>query len=246
MSREELTTLGETPALVVVPSAEHGEGGRGTVLLLHGLGESKEWRLREARWLAERGYLTIVLDAVGHGPRRSPDLEQCLGPEGGEGSYADVVRRTAEELSSVVAIAAERGWVRPGCLGACGISMGGAALFGAVSSDCSFDAVATIVASPKWRHTADSPHQRHDRFFPTALLMQCAGADSVISTPHTRDLHRALVPKYASSPERLRYVEYDAEGHVPTAPAWLCIWHEVFAWFDRFLRPTSGVSSTSR
>jgi dienelactone hydrolase len=240
MSREHLTTLGETPALVVCAGRESAAVKRGTVLVLHGLGGSKERQRPEAGSLAGRGYLAIALDAVGHGARRYPDFEDRFAPDRAELSFFEVVQRTAEELPSVLEALARRGWTRPGRLGACGISMGGAVLFGASTRSCTFNAVATIVASPRWRHTEDSPHERLDCYYPTPLLMQTAGSDTTVGPCDARDLHLALLPRYASSPDRLRYVEHTNEEHLLSEPAWTRAWNSVLEWFERFLKPPRG------
>jgi hypothetical protein len=89
-----------------------------------------------------------------------------------------------------------------------------------MSSHCAFDAAAAAVASPRWLHVAESPHERLDRFFPTALLMQTAALDATEPPSDARELHEALVPHYASAPERLRYLEYPSEHHMLSKRAW--------------------------
>lgn len=233
--REYLVTLAEMPALAVAAEAPAAAAKRGTVLVLHGLTGSKETQRTEAHALAERGYLAVAIDAVGHGARRYSDFDDRFSPERAEHSFFDVVQRTADELPSVLDALARLGWTRPGRVGACGISMGGFILFGAMSSHSAFNAVATVVASPRWLHVADSPHERLDRFFPTPLLIQTAGNDPVVSPSGARELYEKLMPRYASAPERLHYIEYPDEGHMLSEPAWRLAWAEVLDWFGRFL-----------
>lgn len=232
--REHATTLGEAPALLVFTGPEPAAVARGTVLLLHGLGGSKEVQRTEAHSLADHGHLAVVVDAVGHGARRYPDFEHRFAPARAERSYHEVVQRTAQELPAILQDLTDRALARPGYLGACGISMGGAILFGAIRA---FDAAATLVASPRWRHAPESPHERLDRFFPTPLLVQTAGSDTTVPPADARDLHAALLPRYAQAPDRLRYVEHPGEEHMLSGPAWARAWSEVLAWFDRFLAP---------
>ena len=234
--QEHLVTLAQVPALVVAAEPPAAAAERGTVLVLHGLTASKETQRTEAHSLAERGYLAVAIDAVGHGARRYRDFEARFSAEHGERSFFDVVQRTADELPSVLDALARLGWTRPGCIGACGFSMGGFILLGAMSSRCAFDAVATVVASPRWLHVPESPHERLDRFFPTPLLMQTAGDDLVVSPSAARELHGALTPRYDSAPERLRYVEYPGEDHMVSEPTWRLAWNEILTWFARFLR----------
>lgn len=232
---EQLITLAGVPALVASIEDPSETAGRGTVLLLHGLTGTKEVQRTEAHALAHHGYLAVTLDAVGHGSRRYPDFDERFAADG-DRSFFEIVQRTADELPAVIAALAGLGWARPGQLGACGISMGGFILFGAVSAGCAIDVAATIVASPRWRHVPESPHQQLERYFPTPLLMQTGSADLTVSPDGARDLHRELLSRYASVPERLRYLEHEGEGHMFSPPAWHRAWDEVLAWFGRFLR----------
>jgi len=92
------------------------------------------------------------------------------------------------------------------------------------------------VASPRWRQVEPSPHEQLDRYFPTPLFMQTASDDATVSPFAARGLHRALVPRYAAAPDRLRYLEHPGEGHMMSAAAWQRTWGETLAWFERFLR----------
>jgi len=234
--QEHLITLAEVPALVASIGAPTAAAERGTVLVLHGLTASKEVQRTEAHSLAAQGYLAVTIDAVGHGARHYHDFDDRFSPERGERSFFEVVQRTADELPSVLEALDQRGWTRPGRLGAFGFSMGGFILFGAMSSHCAFDAAATVVASPRWLHVPESPHERLDRFFPTPLLLQTAELDTTVPPSDARDLHQALMRRYASAPERLRYVEYPGEHHMLSEPAWRLSWAEVLDWFERFLK----------
>jgi uncharacterized protein len=238
--RDRLTTLGTAPALLVSDRPEREAAEQGTVLLLHGLSASKEVQYKEACSLAGRGYLSVVTDAVGHGARRYPDFEEHFSASGEEieRRFFAVVKQTVDELPGVVGALRAEGLVKEGRLGACGISMGGAILFGAMSGLCAFDAAVTLVATPVWQCTADSPHERLERFFPTPLLMQTCSEDHVVPPGEARALFEALAPRYAGSPDRLRYVEHPGEGHMFSPSGWGRAWGATVEWFDRFLRST--------
>lgn len=233
---EHATTLAGAPALVMTERPPEEAAQRGTVLLWHGFTGSKEVQRTEAISLARHGYLAITLDAVGHGDRRFPDFDRRFVPELADRSFFQVVQQTAAEVPAVLEALRERDWAVPGRLGGCGISMGGAILFGAIASGCRFDAAAPIVASPVWRHAPFSPHQRLDRFFPTPLLVQTAADDEVVAPGESRALCEALAPRYASAPERLRYVEHPGEQHMFSEAGWGRAWGAVLDWFDRSLR----------
>jgi uncharacterized protein len=233
--REQVISLAGVPALAVASGAPGAAAERGTILLLHGLTAAKEVQRTEASSLADHGYLAVTIDAVGHGARRYADFDARFADDRGEASFFEVVRRTAEEIPAVLAALTDLGWTRPGRVGACGISMGGFILFGAITARCALDAVATIVASPRWLHGPTSPHAELDRFFPTPLLMQTGAHDPVVPPADAHDLHEALAPRYASAPDRLRYLEHAGEAHMFSERAWRRAWGEVPTWFDRHL-----------
>lgn len=247
--REQTTMLAGVPALATSVGVAEQAAERGTVLILHGLTASKEAQHLDARSLAERGYLAVALDAVGHGERRYVDFDARFSeadPDRGERSFFEVVQQSAVELPIVLEAMAARGWARPGRVGAVGISMGGFILFGAVAARCRLDAVATIVASPVWRRGDRSPHQQLGRFFPTPLLMVTGADDPVVPPSPARELHAQLVPRYEAAPERLRYLECAGEGHMFSKPAWDQAWGDVCGWFDRFLvEPAASAAGDS-
>ena len=236
LPREQRVLLGETPALVVGDGPTLAPGPRGTVVLIPGLGGSKEVQRPEAQLLAWQGYLAVILDAVGHGERRYPDFEHRFSPDQWDASFREVVSRTAEELSRVLGALAERGGSRPGAVGVCGISMGGAILYEALGAKLALDAAVAIIAPPP---RGPQVHERLEHFFPTPLLMQTAGADSLVPAHEARELHHALLPRYASAPERLRYFEHPGEEHTFTEAGWGRAWEEVLGWFNRFM-PVAG------
>lgn len=240
--REQTTSLAGVPALITSAGSPEQAAERGTVLILHGLTANKEAQHRDSRSLAERGYLAIALDAVGHGERRYLDFDARFAaddPARGERSFFAIVQQTAAELSVVLEGMARRGWAHRGRVGAVGFSMGGFVLFGAVAERCALDAVATIVASPVWRGPdvapGDSPHQQLGRFFPTPLLMVTGANDPVVPPTGARELHAQLVPRYAKAPERLSYLECAGEEHMFSPAAWDLAWGQVCGWFERFL-----------
>lgn len=125
--REQVISLADVPALAVASGAPGTAAERGTILLLHGLTAAKEVQRTEAYSLADRGYLAVTIDAVGHGARPYADFDARFAADRGEASFFEIVRRTAAEIPAVLAALADLGWTHPGRVGACGISMGGRA-----------------------------------------------------------------------------------------------------------------------
>ena len=235
---EQLAALAGVPALVASTGDPARAAMRGTVLLLHGFTARKEVQRTEAHSLARHGYLAVTLDAVGHGERAYPDFAARFPPadlDRFDRAFFAVVAAGAAELAAVVAALGERAWAHPGRVGACGISMGGFTLLGAITAGCPLAAAVAIVASPCWRMQPRSPHAELDRYYPTPLLLHTGERDDVVAPDDARALHAALVPRYAAVPERLRYVEHAGEGHMFSAPAWQRTWADTLAWYDRFL-----------
>lgn len=65
--------------------------------------------------------------------------------------------------------------------------------------------------------------------------MQVGAHDPVVPPAGAHDLHEALAPRYASAPDRLRYVEHAGEAHMFSERAWHRAWAEVLAWLERHL-----------
>lgn len=231
-------SLAGVPALLMsaIPARE-AAAERGTVLLLHGFTGSKEVQRAEGRSLARRGYLSVITDAADHGARRAPDFDQRFAghSEASEKAFFEIVKRTTAELGAIRAALIEEGLALPGRLGVCGISMGGAVLFGALAAGVQFDAAVAMISTPHWKQVGESPHEHPERFFPTPLLLQTAGADTVVPPEGARTFHETLTPLYASAPERLHYIEHPGEAHIFTPLGWARAWRQVETWFNQFL-----------
>jgi len=224
-------TLAGAPALVVRPEG----ASRGAALVFHGLGASKEVQLPELRRLAFAGFTAIGVDNVGHGARRDSDFEARLSRERADQSFFEAVAATAAEVRGLKDAVSERRWAEPDRIGALGISMGAAVVFGAIASGASLAAAVAIVGTPVWRHQSFSPHERLDAFFPTALLCINSGNDEIVPPAGARELCRELAPRYSGAPERLDFIELPGERHMMSQQAWDFALDRAVAWFERFL-----------
>jgi len=222
---EDEGTIANLPALVV-----GAQNTRGVALLLHGLGGSKEVQRAEAKLLARRGFVGVVIDAVGHGARRYVDFEERFSSSRGERSYFETVAASARELPDVVD-ALRRRFALP--VGACGISMGGATLFGALAQGLKLEAAVSIVASPRWRVVEERPDQRLEAFGATPLLMMTAGRDDVVSSDEAQRFYDAVRPRFG--PGRLELRSFPREGHLFTPEAWREATKAMADWFETFL-----------
>ena len=92
------------------------------------------------------------------------------------------------------------------------------------------------MASPQWALPwPESPHLHPRAFPPTALLSHTAAGDDVVPAGPARELHEALRPHYAGTPERLRLVEHPQLGHGLPPVVAARVRAEMAAWFRRFL-----------
>ena len=237
---DDCTELAGVPARIVLVDKPEIAAKRGTLLVFHGLTASAS-ETAEVMDFAERGFLVIAVDAVGHGQRRFPDFDERVAPDRAEATFFDIVRRTADEVPEVVRALHRHGWICPGRLGGFGTSMGGSILFGTVRSSMKLDAAVAVVASPRWVDADDSPHRLPHRFYPTPWLMITAGADTVVPPADARRLHASLLPQYAAVSDRVRYTELANEEHIMQLEAWNRVVNDAHEWFDRWFGQHSGV-----
>ncbi|HLZ61220.1 MAG TPA: dienelactone hydrolase family protein [Ktedonosporobacter sp.] len=233
--------LTSAPALVMYTHQTPAESGtHGTILFYHDHGASKEHNEADLARFAQAGFLAVGLDNVGHGERRYSDSDRRFSAPGHsmEAEFLSAVHATASEVPAVIDTLISRGWSQQDRIGIAGISMGGFITYAAIVADKKqrLCAATPILGSPTWLlPRAESPHQHPEAFFPTALLSQNAGRDSEVPASLVRDFHQWLAPYYASAPERLHYIEYTNADHELSAEIWAQVWHQVMAWFKRFL-----------
>lgn len=230
--------LASVPALLMFEENALEAGAKGTILFYHGLTASKEVQTKELSSLAQRGFLAVGLDNVGHGERREPDFTRrfSIGNPNVLNNLLDAVRATAKEIPQVIDELLRRGFADPEKIGVSGISMGGYITYAAVLADRRIKAAAPILGSPKWKTSdMESPHHHPDKFFPTALLAQNAGDDQNVPPKFAREFHKCLQPFYKEKPERLCYIEYPGAGHFMPEHDWNQLWENVLQWFEHFL-----------
>ncbi len=225
--------FGEVPTLVAsrgpTPAPE-----RGTVLVYHPLGEDKSVHAEDLERLAAEGFLAVGVDAIAHGERRLPGAYARFRADP-LGALLEVVTATADEVPGLVDALVARGWAMPGRIGVVGVSLGGFVAYGAALADRRIVAAACLCAAPDWGPDPRSPLGRADEFWPVALLSVMAADDGLVSPEPARALHEELAPRYAATPERLRYVELAGERHRMSAAGWATARAEADAWMDRFV-----------
>jgi uncharacterized protein len=245
---ERKLSLGPAPAWLIFRGSPEEAARRGTILFWHGLSASKEVQAKELRSLAEHGWLAVGLDNAGHGERRLLDFEQRFSGwgESTERIFVDLVRNSAAEAPRIIDALLSIGLARADGIGAAGISMGAFIVYRAVLDDRRIQAAAALLGSPEWRLPwPESPHLHPEKFYPTPLLSQCAGADQSVPPRFARRFHERLAPFYRTEPERLRYVEFPGAGHFMPEPDWNRLWDHTLEWFRRFI-PGPDASASRR
>ena len=232
--------IGAVPLLILHEEREL----RGTVLVYHGLTACKETQEKELAGLARRGFLAVGVDAVGHGERRYPDLEQRMSDENSHVHFLEMVRASVVEIPGLVC-GIKKLFPNHGSFGLTGISMGGYIAFaaGAVCDD--IRAIAPILGSPDWSARSPrplpepwynaSPHHHPERIYPKALLAQNAGKDEHVNPLPTRDFMERAKESYRDCPERLQHYEYPDSGHFMREADWNQLWERTVQWFEKYL-----------
>jgi uncharacterized protein len=234
-TKEYQVKLGHAPALFVFKNTREEAAANGTILFYHGLRAAKETNRKELNSLAERGFLAVGIDNIGHGERIYHNFDDHSSSKNSfEHFFLDMVQKTVNEVPEIIDELIKNGLGDK--LGISGISMGGYIAYGAVMTDKRLKVAAPILGSPKWKSSIEkSPHNHPEKFFPTAMLSQNAGKDESVPPVFAREFHECLVPYYKEAPDRLKYIEYPESNHFMIESDWNILWENVLEWFDRFL-----------
>lgn len=211
---------------------------KGSILFFHGLGSSKDQQKTELYSLAERGFLAIGIDNIGHGERRYPDFEKRFASDNPQfgNELLQAVNQTAQETAYLIEAYIQKGIILADKIGLIGVSMGGYIAYAALLAERRIKAASVILGSPYWWEADfDSPHQHLEGFFPCAILSQNAGLDQSVPAHYARDFHRHLSPYYQSAPERQHYIEYPESGHFMREQDWHQCWGNSLDWLERFV-----------
>ena len=76
------------------------------LLWFHGLGVDKDTHRAELQLLAEAGFLAVGIDAVGHGARRLPNLQELIDAprEQAFATAVDLATKTAAEVPAIIEV----------------------------------------------------------------------------------------------------------------------------------------------
>lgn len=215
---------------------------RGTVLLYHGLGASKDSNRAELATLADRGFLAVGVDAIAHGERRATDFDHQIGQ--GFSTMLRWINESAREVPIIVDALGELIGPGLGKVGITGISMGGYITYASALREPRVEALVPILGCPDWsrgghpvepNYAETSPHKSPQAFTSKALLALNAGRDENVKPEHSRKFVEQLKPLFQANPQRLEYAEYPDSGHFMKENDWKHLWTRTLEWFERHL-----------
>ncbi len=206
------------------------------VIILHGLGVSKEVQMPELERLRAAGFFAIAVDAPHHGSRNDGflDISNQMSGHSRHHLFLSTVLQQASEISQLTAQLRDSG--KKVCVS--GISMGGFVAFATLRVADRPDLIAPFIASPDFRtrEPADQlpaspaetsgPADFIEQIYPANLFMVTAGLDTTVSPVHTRLFAEKLKPVYQRCPEKLEYYEYPQSEHMMRPADWFDAWEK--------------------
>jgi alpha-beta hydrolase superfamily lysophospholipase len=217
------------------------------VIVMHGLGASKESELADLFHLAQAGFEGISIDARMHGERSDAPAREALLDTDFAGGMQQIVYGTAEDVSYLL-----DEWNRDGKpIGFIGVSAGGMVGHVLALGEKRIQAMACAISSPDWM-TADpanvpdpnspagqmlgaiSPVNHPEAYSPLPLLMMNGDADEVVTHYGSVLLEKRLRPIYGAAglSDRLSLVLYPELGHIYLPE----MQSQSRVWMQRFLR----------
>jgi dienelactone hydrolase len=219
---------GPVPLLIAAP-----RDSRGTVIWHHGFGVDKDTHETELRRFAAEGYTAVAVDAVGHGERRAPDLdERRAGSQ--EDAFFSVVEfadATGREMPALYDHLIDRGLGRSGRVAIAGISMGAFVVYRAIAVEPRFNAAVAILGSPEWPG-ADSPHLQVGELCRVPLLSITGARDSNVPPAPARRLHARLDAECLA--KRHRYIEIPGAAHLMAPKQWDVVMDNTIEWLRQW------------
>lgn len=199
---------------------------RPTVLFYHGLQSDKETHLPELQSLAQRGFLALGVDAVGHGQRRMPDLTGYLNRGPLLEQASKLLRPGLEEIPLILDFLEAEGY---GPFGLCGISFGAMLAYAAPQRDARLRAIAAILGDPSWCN----PYPHVDAYQGVSLLAWNAGQDTHVSAQPAAQWLAHLQSCFPDG--HYEYQLYPESDHFMRPQDWEVGWQRTLAWFETTL-----------
>ncbi len=241
-----LLTAEQTPAHIPFLRLKPGDSppDAPVVLVLHGLGRSKEHMLPTLYAFARAGYQAVAFDARLHGERANAGQRDTLLQSQYVPTLYDMIAGTAQDIPPFLdALGVSQAAVH-------GVSLGGYITFAALVHEPRLCVASVAMGSPDWlegmrmlgmgpghpvydQTALGNPLGRaHATYPPRPLLMLHGDQDDVVSVQGVRDLYNNLCPAYQDAPDTLELTIYPGHGHRYTDE----MVEQSVAWTCRFLR----------
>lgn len=217
---------------------------RSVVIVLHGLGVSKEAQIPELDRLRQAGYFAVGLDAPHHG-NRDDGMLAMFGRLSGYERHHALMSFVLQQSSEVACLVEYLKHDKQKKVAVTGISMGGHVTFAQLRMKTRPDLLAPFLGTPDFRirkveqplpanpiETA-GPADYLGEVFPASLFMVTAGSDSIVDPAPTREFAEKLQPFYKKCPEKLEYHEYPQSDHMMQPRDWFDAWDKFIARLKR-------------
>lgn len=234
-------TIGDVPALIGLPSRMPAPA----VVWVHGFGADALANAAELQRLAVEGFIAVGVDAAGHGRRRLPDLEARVAAPREEAlrTVHELAAATAAELPELVRALARWPEVLERRVGLVGVSMGGYAVYRALTLGATPWAAVALLADPEW--PGDHPGARVARLTRVPLLSITAERDESVPPGGARRLHEAIAARIPRSQD-FRHVELPGAPHLMSPDDWRRAMDETVGWLKRHLLGTRDAGRGAR
>jgi pimeloyl-ACP methyl ester carboxylesterase len=205
---------------------------RRAVLVLHGLGSSKESHHKEMESLAQHGLTAVAMDAPHHGERADGWLAAMEHEEPPQ-SHERLLRVIVESIPDISAVITHLIQEGHAPIHLVGISMGAYMALAATVADTRVNGCVSLLGSPDWtprsgpvtpeisRLMTQAPMHHAARLLSRRVLFINAGLDVNVPARFAREFHRA----HPSS----EYREYPDSTHFMRQEDWDDAWRRVLA-----------------
>ncbi len=227
--------LAGVPVLVATPPAITSLW-RPAVFWMHGFRADALAHAAELEQCAALGFVAVAVDAVDHGTRRGPQLDDRLrrSEHGALPVMLDVVEETVRELPALIDALVADFRVDRARVSMVGISMGAFLAYRAIVGDVPLRSVVALLGSPEWPGDT-SAHRSLSAFRDVALLSITAEHDVSVPPAAVHRLHDALAVRPDDATPRHHHV-LRGSGHLTTAAHWAEAMTETVAWLQQHAR----------
>jgi pimeloyl-ACP methyl ester carboxylesterase len=226
----EARSLGSVPVLMARPAS--GAPPWPAVLWFHGFGADAAGNQAELARIASAGFLAVGIDAVGHGRRRLPDLDERIAAPSEEAlaTMLELAAATADELPALLRALQATGLADVSLVSVVGVSMGGYIVYQALVVEPAIRVAVALLSSPEWPG-GGGPSEHLGALGRASLLSITAERDVNVPPDAARRLHRALEQRAPGS-RRHRYIELAGAEHLMNAEQWEQAMEETMRWLE--------------